>query len=58
MDFTLPPDLDAIRLRTRAFVAEHILPLESDPQSYDAHENIRMDALKAVQIKARAAGLW
>jgi acyl-CoA dehydrogenase len=58
MDFTLPPELDDIRRRTRLFVAEHILPLESDPQSYDAHENIRMDVLKLVQAKARSAGLW
>jgi acyl-CoA dehydrogenase len=58
MDFTLPPDLDAIRQRTRSFVAEHILPLEAAPGSYDEHENIRLDVLRTVQAKAKAAGLW
>jgi len=58
MDFTLPPDLDDIRRRTRSFVAEHILPLEAEPESYDEHENIRLDVLKTVQAKAKAAGLW
>ncbi len=58
MDFTLPPEIDALRLKTRAFVAEHVLPLEADPTNYDAHENIREDVLDAVRVRAKAAGLW
>jgi acyl-CoA dehydrogenase len=58
MDFTLPPEIEEIRIRTRAFVAEHVLPLESDSSNYDAHENIRLDILGPVQAKAKAAGLW
>jgi acyl-CoA dehydrogenase len=58
MDFTLPPELDDIRKRTRAFVAEHVLPLEGDAANYDAHENIRLDVLAPVQAEAKAAGLW
>ena len=58
MDFTLSPEIEDIRLRTRAFVAEHVLPLEADPGNYDAHENIRLDLLATVQAKAKSAGLW
>lgn len=58
MDFALPPELEDVRARTRAFVAEHILPLEADPASYDAHENIAPAPLEAARVKARAAGLW
>ena len=58
MDFTLPPEIEDIRVRTRAFVAEHVLPLEADRANFDAHENIRLDILAPVQAKARAAGLW
>ncbi len=58
MDFTLPPPLEDVRLRTRRFVEDHILPLEADPASYDAHENIAPDVLARVQEKAKAAGLW
>lgn len=58
MDFTLPPELDEVRLKTRAFVAEHILPFESDSQAYDDHENIRLDLLARLREKAKAAGLW
>jgi acyl-CoA dehydrogenase len=58
MDFTLPPEIEDVRLRTRRFVEEHVLPLEADAGSYDDHENIRLDVLRGLQAKARAEGLW
>ena len=58
MDFTLPPEIEDIRLRTREFVEQHVMPLEADPANYDDHENIRLDILRELQAKARAAGLW
>ena len=57
-DFTLTPEIEDVRLRTRAFVAEHILPLEDDPANYDEHENIRRDLLDQVRENAKAEGLW
>ena len=58
MDFTLPPELEDVRARTRRFVEEHVLPLEADQANYDEHENIRLDRLRVVQAKARSEGLW
>lgn len=58
MDFTLPPAIEDARSRIAAFVEHEIMPLETDPASYDAHENIRIDLLDAMRAKARAAGLW
>jgi acyl-CoA dehydrogenase len=58
MDFTLTPEIEDLRLRTRAFVEAHVLPLESERENYDAHENIRDDVLASVRQKAKAAGLW
>lgn len=58
MDFTLDPEVHKYRQRIRAFVREHLLPLEADAMSYDQHENIRGDLLEAMRDKARAAGLW
>jgi acyl-CoA dehydrogenase len=58
MDFTLPSEIDDIRLRTRDFIGEHVLPLEADRANYDEHENIRIDLLERVRAKAKAAGLW
>ncbi len=58
MDFALLPEFEDIRQRTRAFVAEQVLPLEADRGNYDDHENIRLDLLEAVRAKAKATGLW
>src|SRR3954453_18463685 len=58
MDFTLSPEIEDIRLRTRRFVEQHVLPLETERANYDEHENIRLDVLRGVQAKARAEGLW
>ena len=58
MDFTISPELDDLRQRTRAFIDEHVIPLESDPANYDAYENIRLDLLETVRAKAKKAGLW
>jgi acyl-CoA dehydrogenase len=58
MDFTLPPEIDDLRLRTRSFIGEHVLPLEADRANYDAHENIRDEVLDMVRAKAKAVGIW
>jgi acyl-CoA dehydrogenase len=58
MDFTLSPEIEELRLRTRAFIAEHVLPLEADPQNFSEHENIPDARLAPVRAKALAAGLW
>ncbi len=58
MDFSLPPEIEELRLRVRAFIEEHVLPLEKDPVNFSEHENIPQDRLDAVRVKARAAGLW
>jgi acyl-CoA dehydrogenase len=58
MDFILPPEIEDVRLRTRAFVEDHVLPLEAHRGNYDDHENIRLDLLTAIRTKAKAAGLW
>ena len=58
MDFTLSPEIEKLRLRTRAFIEEHVLPLEADPKNFSEHENIPDERLSPVRAKARAAGLW
>jgi acyl-CoA dehydrogenase len=58
MDFTLSPEIEDIRLRVRAFVEEHVLPLESDPANFTEHENIPAERLAPVREKAKKAGLW
>ena len=58
MDFTLPPEIESLRRKVRAFVEEHVMPLEADRANYDAHENIRLGVLKPLREKAKAEGLW
>ena len=35
MDFKLPDNIDKLRMKTRNFVDNHIIPLESLSSSYD-----------------------
>ena len=58
MDFTLEAEIEDTRRRIRAFVAQHLLPLEGDPAARDAHDNIAEDVLSGLRAKAREAGLW
>lgn len=58
MDFSLPPEIEDLRKRVRAFVEEHVLPLEADPENFSEHENIPDARLEPVRAKAKAAGLW
>ena len=58
MDFSLPPEIEALRLKVRAFIDEHVLPLEKDPANFADNENIPHHLLEPVRVKARAAGLW
>ena len=58
MDFALSPEIEDYRRRIRAFVEDHIVPVEADPSAYDVHENVREDRLASLRQKARAEGLW
>ncbi len=58
MDFSLDSETADLCGRIRNFVAAEILPLESDPASFDEHENIRLDVLQTLRAKAKSEGLW
>jgi len=58
MDLSLSPELEALRLRVREFVADEVLPLEADPANFDAHEMIDEGVLDVVREKAKGVGLW
>jgi len=58
IDFTLPPEIEDLRQRVRAFVEDHVLPLENDRENFAEHENIPLERLAPVRAKARKAGLW
>jgi acyl-CoA dehydrogenase len=58
MDFSLSPEVEALRRKVRDFIAAEVLPLEGRPDVYDGHENIRLDVLDEMRARARTAALW
>ena len=58
MDFSITAKLAADTKRVEAFVADEIIPLESDPAHYDAYGNINMAQLHSLRAKVKAAELW
>jgi len=58
MDFSIDPKLAELETKVRHLVREEIIPLESDPASYDAHGNISLPLLQQLRQKVRKAGLW
>lgn len=58
MDFSLSPEVEALRQQVRDFVSTELLPLESQKGFMDAHENIEETVLAGLRVKAKAAGLW
>lgn len=58
MDFTISPELQALKEKVKAFVESEIIPLESDPNTFNEYENVKMELRDQLRVKARAAGLW
>lgn len=56
--FALPREVEELRTQVRSFVDAHVLPVEADRANWDAHDNIRLDALEPLRAKAKAEGLW
>jgi len=56
MDFALPPELEALRLRVRAFVDTHAIPAEAQVLTEARAGSIT--TLQALQVRARSEGLW
>ena len=55
MDFDIPPELVDLQLRIRSFIADEVIPLESDPRrtAHGPSEELRIDLVG----RARRAGL-
>lgn len=55
MDFSISPELEALKQRTRNFIAEQVVPLENDPRQgpHGPEESLRLDLVE----RARSAGM-
>ncbi len=55
MNFSLPPEVESLREKTRQFIAEQVIPLENDPRqdSHGPHRELRTELI----ARASDAGL-
>lgn len=58
MQHTLSTDLAELVQRVERYVDGRLLPLETDPASYDEHENIRLDLLQVLRQETKELGVW
>lgn len=58
MDFFLSDEIEQTRLQVRDFVQNEIMPLETNSENYDEHENLKETVVAQVREKAKAQGLW
>ena len=58
MEYKLSDEIEQLRIKTRDFVNDIIIPLESDKSSYDDHENINQTLLDNIRKQVKASGLW
>ena len=58
MEYNLSNEIEQLRIKTRDFVNDIIIPLESDKSSYDDHENINLALLENIRKQVKVSGLW
>ncbi len=56
IDFSFPPELEALRARVRAFIAEVVLPAEAEIDDED-RDSVRSGVIR-MRREARSRGLW
>jgi len=58
MEFTVSSKVEETCKNIKAFVDDHIIPLESDSANFDAHENIAPEPLERLKNMAKQQGIW
>ena len=58
MEYKLSNEIEQLRIKTRDFVNDIIIPLESEKSSYDDHENINQTLLDNIRKQVKESGLW
>jgi acyl-CoA dehydrogenase len=58
MDFALSPKVEKTRRAIRAFVEKELIPLETHDVNWGDGENVRLDVLERLRVKAKKAGVW
>ena len=58
MDFTISPRTEALRQTVRAFIDDHVIPVENDRKLWNDHENIAENPLKTLRDTAKSLKIW
>jgi acyl-CoA dehydrogenase len=58
IDFTLPPDVEQIRLKVREFIDTEVRPVEEKLQANDADRSEYIRAIVELRGLAKEAGVW
>lgn len=58
MDFHISDAHQRLTQQVDCFVQDRLIPLEQNPESFDAHENIREDLLETLRAEVKAMGLF
>ncbi|HEX2676718.1 MAG TPA: acyl-CoA dehydrogenase family protein [Polyangiales bacterium] len=58
IDFTFPPEVEEVRLRVRAFMANEVKPAETDSLWEEGNRRKLVETIIALRKKAQDAGLW
>ena len=58
IDFSFPPEIDALRLKVRKFIAEVIRPAEARIAQHEGERRFLVKSIIEMRVAAREQGLW
>ncbi|MEY4014582.1 MAG: hypothetical protein RLZZ290_1446 [Pseudomonadota bacterium] len=58
MDFQISAEHQHLMQKIDHFVQDRLIPLEQNPESFDAHDNVREDLLEVLRSEVKAMGLF
>jgi acyl-CoA dehydrogenase len=58
IDFTFPPEIDALRLKVREFVAREVRPREARIAEHEGDRRFLVQSIIEMRVAARDQGLW
>jgi acyl-CoA dehydrogenase len=58
IDFTFPPEIDALRLKVREFIADVVRPAEARIAEHEGDRRFLVKSIIEMRVAARDRGLW
>jgi acyl-CoA dehydrogenase len=58
IDFSFPPEIEALRLKVRAFIAEVVRPAEQEIARHEGDRRFLVQSIIAMRVAAKDRGLW